>query len=163
MKTRSSTGRANEMTQPMTGRKFFMITASAFAVIIAVNVYMAVQAVETFPGLEVPNSYVASQNFDRERKAQEALGWTLTHSYTDGQLRLSFRDSAGQPVVLGDIAATVGRTTEAAEDKNPVFTISDGDYVAPLDLGPGRWMVLLEAHAQDGTRFHKRLDFSVKG
>ncbi|MCV2863455.1 FixH family protein [Albidovulum sediminicola] len=150
------------MGRELTGRKVFAITASAFAIIIAVNVYMAVKAVGTFPGLEVANSYVASQNFDRERNAQEALGWTLTDSYEAGELRLSFRDSAGHPVTLGDIAATVGRTTEAAEDKTPIFVHEGGDYVAPLDLGPGRWMVLLEARAEDGTRFHKRLDISVK-
>ncbi|MCV2867654.1 FixH family protein [Defluviimonas sp. WL0002] len=149
------------MGRELTGRKVFAITASAFAVIIAVNIYMAVQAVGTFPGLEVRNSYVASQNFDRERKAQEALGWTLIDTYESGELRLAFRDSAGLPVELGDIAATVGRTTEAADDQTPAFVREGGDYVAALDLAPGRWMVLLEARAQDGTRFHKRLDISV--
>ena len=48
----------------LTGRKVFFITAGAFAVIIGVNVTMAVLAVGTFPGLEVKNSYVASQSFD---------------------------------------------------------------------------------------------------
>ncbi len=47
---------------------------SAFAVIIAVNLVLAFKAVRTFPGLEVENSYVASQTFDAERTAQEALG-----------------------------------------------------------------------------------------
>lgn len=151
------------MTRELTGRKVFFFIASAFALIIAVNIYMAVKAVSTFPGLEVRNSYVASQNFDRERKAQEALGWTLHESYAPGELRLAFRDRAGVPVVLGDISAVVGRTTEAAEDIIPVFVREGADYVAAMDLGPGRWMVLLEARAEDGTRFHKRLDLFVKG
>ena len=41
----------------------------AFGVIIAVNLTLAYQAVATFPGLEVKNSYVASQSFDVDREA----------------------------------------------------------------------------------------------
>ena len=52
---------------PITGPKFFAIFASFFVVIIAVNLVMAFSAIRTFPGLEVKNSYVASQEFDRER------------------------------------------------------------------------------------------------
>jgi nitrogen fixation protein FixH len=53
----------------MTGRKVLAITVSAFGVIIAVNFLLAYKAVSTFPGLEVPNSYVASQTFDADRAA----------------------------------------------------------------------------------------------
>ena len=44
--------------------------ALAFGVIIAVNLTLAFQAVRTFPGLEVKNSYVASQSFEQERRDQ---------------------------------------------------------------------------------------------
>lgn len=151
------------MTKPLTGAKVLAITVSAFAVIIGANVVMAVKAVSTFPGLEVRNSYVASQVFDTERKAQEALGWTLNESLTDGTLRLAFRDRDGLPVAVERLSAVVGRTTEAAEDIRPDFAFRNGDYVAPLPLKPGKWMILLEAFAQDGTRFHQRLDLFVEG
>ena len=59
----------------LTGRHVLAIAVASFGVIIGVNVLLAVNAVSTFPGLEVENSYVASQTFDVERKAQEALGW----------------------------------------------------------------------------------------
>lgn len=147
----------------LTGRKVFAITASAFAVIIGVNVVMAVQAVRTFPGLEVKNSYVASQSFEAERAAQDALGWTLSERYENGELRLAFRDAAGLPVKVERLSATIGRTTEAASDIVPVFVWRNGDFVAPADLAPGKWMVLLEAFAADGTRFHQRLDMFVSG
>ena len=61
----------------ITGRHVLLGMVGAFGVIITVNVVMAWQAVSTFPGLEVKNSYVASQTFDAERKAQLALGWVL--------------------------------------------------------------------------------------
>ncbi len=151
------------MKSELTGRKVFAITASAFAVIIGVNILMAVQAVRTFPGLEVKNSYVASQRFEAERAAQQALGWTLSDQYGNGELRLSFRDADGLPVRVERLSATIGRTTEAASDMVPDFAWRNGDYVAAADLGPGKWMVLLEAFAADGTRFHQRLDLFVSG
>ncbi len=151
------------MARELTGAKVFAITAGAFGVIIAVNVVLAVKAVETFPGLEVPNSYVASQSFDAERAAQQKLGWTLGYRYEGGRLILSFRDREGKPVEASDVTAVVGRTTEAAEDKSPAFTYANGDFSAPVDLKKGRWMILLEARAADGTRFHQRLDLFVKG
>ncbi|WP_370272721.1 FixH family protein, partial [Pseudooceanicola nitratireducens] len=50
---------------------------AAFGIIITVNLVMATQAIRTFPGLEVKNSYVASQEFDDRRAEQQALGWTI--------------------------------------------------------------------------------------
>ncbi len=61
------------MASPITGFKVLMFAVAAFGTIIAVNVFMAYKAVSTFPGLEVANSYVASQTFDADRAAQEAL------------------------------------------------------------------------------------------
>lgn len=151
------------MTKPLTGRKVLAITVSAFAVIIGVNVVMAFKAVSTFPGLEVPNSYVASQSFDAEKKAQDALGWTLAESHENGILRLAFRDRDGLPVELDRLSAVVGRTTESAQDIRPEFRRENGDYVADAPLEPGKWMILLEGFAKDGTRFHQRLDLFVKG
>lgn len=147
----------------LTGRKVFLISAGAFGIIIGVNVFMAAKAIGTFPGLEVKNSYVASQTFDAERAAQKALGWTLATDYVRGELRLRFTDRAGLPAEVASVKATVGRTTMAADDIVPEFRELGGTFSAPMDLGPGKWMVLLEAFAPDGTRFHQRIDLFVKG
>lgn len=148
---------------PLTGRKVFAIAAAAFGVIIAVNILMAVKAISTFPGLEVKNSYVASQVFEAERAAQKRLGWTLTHAYEGRALVLGFRDRDGRPVQVERLSATLGRATEAADDRRPDFVWNGSDYVARETLAPGKWMILLEAFAADGTRFHQRLDLFVKG
>jgi nitrogen fixation protein FixH len=67
-------------------------------------------------------------------------------------------------VTLKDLTVLVGRPTEAREDKTPVFVHgADGAYVADQDLGTGRWMLHVTAHAQDGTLFQQRLDFRVSG
>ena len=151
------------MVAPLTGRKVLFITVAFFGVIIAVNIFMAVKAVGTFPGLEVKNSYVASQSFDRERAAQQALGWTLETTYRDGRLMLDFRDRSGAPAPVAELSATVGRTTVSVDDLKPEFVRVGDIFEARAPLTEGKWMVLLEAFAEDGTRFHQRIDLFVKG
>jgi nitrogen fixation protein FixH len=147
----------------LTGRKVFLIFASAFAVIIGVNVLLAVKAVSTFPGLEVENSYVASQTFDAEKAAQEALGWRTAVAYAGGDLSISITGRDGQPVQPATLTATVGRATERNEDSTPAFAWQGGSYRAPVQLGRGYWNVWLEAHAADGTLFRQRLELRVAG
>ena len=137
-------------------------TSAAFGLIIAVNVLMAWKAISTFPGLEVANSYVASQEFDTAKAAQVALGWQVAPTYQDGEIRLAFTDAAGQAVTLGGLSVLLGRPTEARDDSTPVFALRDGVYVAPATLNPGKWMLHIAATAPDGTAFNQRLDLFVK-
>lgn len=146
------------MTRELTGRHVLLITLCAFGVIIGVNILMAVMAVETFPGLEVRNSYVASQNFDRERTAQQALHWTATPEYDGQELVLTIRDEHGYPAPVRDLYVTVGRPTHMRDDQVPQFRYSGGAYRAPLKLAPGLWNIHLTATAQDGTVFRQRID-----
>lgn len=149
--------------KPLTGRKVFFITAAFFGVIIAVNVTMAVQAVGTFPGLETQNSYVASQTFDTDRVAQEALGWDIDAQVEDGRLRLAITGPDGQPVNPPEIAVMVGRTTVRDHDVNPTLTFDGAAHVAPVQLDPGKWELRLTATAADGTRFRQRIILHVAG
>ena len=146
----------------LTGWHVLAIFGGAFAVIIGVNIALAVSAVRTFPGLEVRNSYVASQTFDTRRAAQEELGWTVAAQLTDGRLILTITDAQGQPVQAGTLSATVGRPTNMSEDRVPEFVFDGGAYVARTDLRPGNWDIWLKAAALDGTPFEQRLEISVK-
>ena len=146
----------------VTGRHVLGITVSAFAVIIGVNLTLAYKAVSTFPGLEVGNSYVASQEFNARRDAQLALGWTLTHAYASGRLHLGFTDTAGHPVEVRDLTVLIGRTTEAADDVMPAFAWLNGHYEAEVALKPGNWLLRVTATAADGTLFEQRQSFSVR-
>lgn len=146
------------------GRHALIAFVHFFAVIITVNLYMASQAIGTFPGLEGRNTYYASQNFDADRRAQQALGWKVTDSYDGGILRLDIIDAAsGLPAELGDLEVLVGRPTEAAQDQTPVFIRDGGGWIAPVDLGHGKWLIRIEAHAKDGTRFRQNLQLFVEG
>ncbi|WP_374421830.1 FixH family protein [Paracoccus sp. (in: a-proteobacteria)] len=146
------------MARELTGRHVLLITLCAFGVIILVNLVMAVMAVGTFPGLEVKNSYVASQNFDRERAAQQALNWRVTPEYDGREMVLAILDDNGNPAPLRDLSVTVGRPTHQRDDQSPEFTYSGGLYRAPLVLAPGLWNIHLTATARDGTVFRQRID-----
>lgn len=146
-----------------TGRHALAIFVAAFTVIIGVNLALAWNAVATFPGLEVKNSYVASQSFDERRAAQEALGWDVSADVVDGYLVLSIRDAAGEPVQLGRLDATVGRATHVQEDFTPEFSFDGRDYVARTDLGEGYWNLRMTAQSLDGTPFEQRIEIYVRG
>lgn len=141
----------------MTGRKVLIISVSAFGIILAANLTLAFNAVSTFPGLEVDNSFVASQNFNQELADQLALGWDVKARHEDGILTLSITDAEGQPVRVTHMDAVLGAATHVRADQTPDFIFIDGAYTAPVELGPGNWNIRLHARAEDGTEFRQRV------
>ncbi|WP_203228046.1 FixH family protein [Roseovarius dicentrarchi] len=141
----------------ITGRHVLIGFVGAFGVIISVNLFLAYSAVSTFPGLEVANSYVASQQFDERRDAQEALGWTVDASHQDGVLTLAITGASGAPVEVAQLDAVLGRATHVRDDMAPDFTYDGTAYTAPVDLAPGNWNIRMEAVAADGTQFQQRV------
>jgi len=147
---------------PITGPKAFAIFSSFFVVIIAVNVVMAYQAVHTFPGLEVKNSYVASQTFDAERAAQEALGWTARAALEGDELTLFLTGPDGAPLQGATLGGVLGRATVETSDQDLAFAFDGTAWRAPVAVAPGQWHLRLEAVAVDGTPFRQRLDLIVE-
>ena len=145
-----------------TGRHAAMVFIAAFGVIIGVNLLMAYSAVSTFPGLEVKNSYVASQQFDVRRAAQEALGWNVRADARDGQVILSITDVDGAPVEVAELNAIVGRATQVRDDIRPAFEFDGTAYVAPVELAGGNWNIRMVAQAADGTEFRQRVILHVQ-
>ena len=146
----------------ITGRHVAAGFVGAFAIIIGVNVTMAWQAVRTFPGVEVRNSFVASQTFDADRSAQEALGWTVEAGVEGGEFHLAFLsdDGRARPDIL---RATFGRATHVKADQELAFRWTGTGYVAPVETAPGNWNLRLEAVAEDGTVFRQRIPVDVRG
>lgn len=139
------------------GRKFFAIFALFFVVIITVNIWLAVSAVRTFPGLEVKNSYVASQQFDSSRAQQDALGWSVTGDVQDDELHIIITDSTGSPVEVKSITGVFGRATTTRDDQVPQFRFDGQRYVAPVQAPGGNWNFRMDAVAMDGTPFIQRV------
>jgi nitrogen fixation protein FixH len=146
----------------ITGRHVLVGTVAAFGVIIAANLTLAVNAIRTFPGLEVKNSYEASQVFERERAAQIALGWTVSAEVEDGELRLTITDAEGRPVNPPELTGIFGKATHVKSDVTPEFVYQGGVHVARVPATPGNWNLRLKAVAEDGTLFHQRIPLHVR-
>lgn len=146
----------------LTGWHVLGIFGGAFAVIIGVNIALAVNAVRTFPGVETKNSYIASQTFDDRRSAQEALGWTVRADAEDDRVVLAITDAEGKPVQAGQLTATLGRATHVKDDRTPDFAFDGHAYVAHEALAPGNWNIRMTATALDGTPFEQRVVLHVR-
>ncbi|MCC1481134.1 FixH family protein [Roseibaca sp. Y0-43] len=147
----------------MTGPKVLAITLAAFGTVIAVNLTLAWSAVSTFPGLEVQNSYVASQNFNEELAAQEALGWDVSAEVEGGELVLTITGPDGYPAQVATLDALLGAATHVRDDQRPDFVFLNGAFRAPVDIAPGNWNIRLRATAADGTLFQQRVVLHVEG
>lgn len=150
------------MGKPLTGFKVLMIAVSAFGIIIAVNLTMAFKAVQTFPGIEVRNSFQASQEFDAARDAQLALGWDVGARYGDGVLEIEITGPDGGPAEVAEMVALVGWATSTRDDRTPSFTRNGAVYATPIDLTDGNWNIRLQARAADGTAFRQRIPLYVR-
>jgi nitrogen fixation protein FixH len=144
------------MTREITGWHVFGVFAAAFSVIIAVNLTLAYNAIATFPGLEVKNSYVASQTFDVDRAAQEALGWDVSAQIEGNLLKLRILKD-GTAIAPQIESATFGRATSVAADQTPAFTFDGTALVAPVKANGGNWNLRLKARAENGVLFQQRI------
>lgn len=145
----------------LTGWHVFGGFVLGFGVIISVNLFLAFSAVNTFPGLEVKNSYIASQEFDINRARQEALGWQVEGIVEDKLLRVQVRDVHGDPLEVTQIDGIIARRTHERDDYVPTFRFDGTDYLADIDLAPGSWQLRLTLRAPDGTEFQQRHDLCV--
>ncbi|MEM6588231.1 MAG: FixH family protein [Pseudomonadota bacterium] len=146
----------------LTGWHVLAMFCTGFGIIITVNMILAFSAVRTFPGLEVKNSYVASQSFDRDRAAQEALGWDVSANVEDDFLVLRIDDDLG-PISPQITRATLGRATHVGDDRELNFKF-DGTahFAGAADLAPGNWNLRFAAVTEDGTEFKQRIILRVK-
>lgn len=146
--------------KPLTGRKVLIILLAAFGIIIAVNMTLLYNAIKTFPGLEVKNSYVASQTFDDRAISQRALGWDPEVKYANGQMNLSIF-AGGEFIFPEIIDVRVGRPTHGRDDIEPVLLRDMIGYWFKIDLDEGKWFVYVNAEDASGEPFNQRLDLFV--
>lgn len=138
------------------GWHVLVVFSLAFGVIIAVNLTLAFNAIRTFPGLEVRNSYVASQSFEADRASQVALGWEVSATLDGDLLSLVILEN-GVPIAPVIEAATFGRATHVQQDETLEFTFDGRALRATVAGGAGNWNLRLKARATDGTIFQQRI------
>ncbi|QBY01595.1 nitrogen fixation protein FixH [Rhodophyticola sp. CCM32] len=153
---------APEKRKELTGRHVLAIFLGAFGLIIGVNLFMAWNAVSTFPGLEVSSSYADSQDYDLRRSAQEALGWHASVSVEGDLLTLSMVDEDGAPVAPAELHALLTRPTNQTEDQTLVLSRRNGVFTAPVSVSTGRWRLRLTGTARDGTDYRHNITFTLR-
>jgi nitrogen fixation protein FixH len=150
-----------------TGRHMLLVMLGFFGVVIAVNVLMALIASGTWTGLVVPNSYVASQEFQAKEDAalrQRELGWRPALRFADGLISLLVSDGSGNPIDLGGVRLQVNRPVGGREDQVlDLGRTADGAYEAPLALARGVWEVTITAPATPAGPFQLHRRISVDG
>jgi nitrogen fixation protein FixH len=144
------------------GRHVLFGFVGAFGVILTANLTLAFNAVSTFPGVETRNSYTASQNFDRNKEAQLALGWTVSAEVDGDELRVTIIDAEGRPVNPPGLTGIFGKATHVKADVTPEFVYLNGVHVAPVPATPGNWNLRMKAVAEDGTVFQQRISLHVR-
>jgi len=133
------------MTRAFTGWHMTAILVSFFGVVIAVNLTMATLATSTFGGVQVQNSYVASQHFNtwlEQAEEQDALGWdATTERLEDGRLRVTVSGPGPAAELVASARHPVGRHP----DQQMAFDrAADGSFVSREALPAERWILRLQ-------------------
>jgi len=147
----------------------FAIITGFFAVVIGVNITMAVLATGSWTGLVVKNSYVASQNYNavlEDARTQRARGWTSALDYTDGRLHLVLRHQDKTAVSGARVDVKLSRPVGTEQDRS--ITLVEhlpGEYELLEPLEPGAWDMEVQAFDLQATSYKQvfRLVIRQKG
>jgi nitrogen fixation protein FixH len=152
--------------RPFTGRHMAFIMAGFFLVVVSVNLTMAVLARQSWTGLVVQNSYVASQHFNEEtalREAALALGYRLQLHYGSGRLHFEIADKTGKPLEISSVALILKRNASAGPDQAVAFECQAATCVAVVALSPGIWRGDLRLELAAQGAWQQAVEVLVKG
>ncbi|MGI2033078.1 FixH family protein [Rhizobium panacihumi] len=149
-----------------TGWHMLAIMLSFFGVIISVNFFMAYQAVSSWSGLVVQNTYVASQQFNSKVAAERALAATgVTGKLTIDGTVVRYEISGPNGLVAADELILAFRRP-VGDQQDFSLTLApqeEGIFVVRHEVGPGHWIVEAIA-ARNGTPvLHQTRRISVHG
>lgn len=141
----------------LTGGHVLSLVVGFFTIIFAVNGYFLYSALSTYTGLVANEPYRKGLAYNSRIAADErqaGLGWQddIRLSRT-GDISVTLKDQAGQPVSNLLIVATIGRPATAGFDRKiDLAERQSGDYVATTVAIPdGQWIVSIEARTKADT------------
>lgn len=147
----SASAGAGESTAVFKGRHMAAILVAFFGVIIGVNLTMATVASRSWTGFVVPNSYVASQEFNGKVAAarrQAALGWEAKLTIIDGVARLEVHDRQGRPVALSAASLTLRSPTTDKADTTVALSKDVGGLAQAVHVADGVWIAEIDVTAE---------------
>ncbi|WP_322989744.1 FixH family protein [Hoeflea sp.] len=149
-----------------TGKHMLAILVAFFGVIITVNLVMARFAITSWSGLVVPNTYVASQQFNgkaEEARAISALGYEVDLGANADGLQITLTDRDGRVARADEVTASLRRPVGTHEDRELVFNANpEGIYVADGRLAEGEWIAHVTAVKDGQAIYHKARRFHVE-
>ncbi|MCP1198658.1 FixH family protein [Notoacmeibacter sp. MSK16QG-6] len=150
---------------PFTGRHMLMIMIAFFGVVISVNLTLAFFASKSWTGLVVQNSYVASQNFEKERvrqAAQMARGWQIGANVEDGFLTVTLKDGDGKSIERAAVTASLSGVMYDRDDQTVELpALARGGYGREVQLHAGEWIAELTVDARGLDPWQGSVRFSV--
>jgi nitrogen fixation protein FixH len=133
--------------KPFTGYHMAAIMIGFFGIVIAVNVFMARQAISTFGGTVVDNSYVASQNYNEwlaASRAQDKLGWSVSAKrIAGGKVVLAINDKGAPGEGFAAEAIAQHPLGRAPERKLSFVPVGKGEWQSTEALPSTRWTLHL--------------------
>lgn len=138
-----------------------------FGTIITVNLIMAWNASNSWSGLVVPNTYVASQQFNgkvAQARALAASGIEGDLTVKEGRIVYRVTDAKGVPLAADDVSAVFKRPVDERKD----FTVAlepagEGLFVADRPVPAGQWIVDISTKRDGEKVFHQTVRTVVAG
>lgn len=150
-----------------TGKHFLIIMLVFFGTVIAVNGSLAYFAIHSWTGLVVPNSYVASQQFNAEtaRRQQAITNGAKAEVGLEADyviVRLHGRNGAG--LSAANLSLKVGHPVDASLDRTLSFTeVGAGQYRSTEALPSGTWTGEVSGQLRDYGDWVEAVRFHVGG
>lgn len=149
-----------------TGRHMLFLVLGFFATIIAANGTMAYLAINSWTGLVVKSSYVASQDFNKKLERierQKRIGITSTLNYDSGFLKITLQRKDGTPASGLKANLKIGRVVHENADSTVVLKeLAAGTYSAQSALAPGLWQLDLLATGEQNMSYRQTFRLLVK-
>lgn len=150
-----------------TGKHMIILMALFFGTVISVNFFMAWNAVNSWSGIVVPNTYVASQQFNEKVAQQRAIaasGVSGKLVVEGGLISFTISHPETGPVDAETVTATFRRPVGETQD----FTVAlprsaPGLYTASHEMKPGQWIAEIKATDGDKIVLHQANRFYVLG
>lgn len=151
---------SEEQTQrPFTGKHMLVIVILFFGTIFSVNIFMAVKATQSWTGLVVKNSYVASQQFNEKlaaSRAQADLNLKIDITYSDGILKFFLADENNVAIDLQEVKVALTRPIGITLDRTLTLQPVGAWYQVEDELPAGVWNVVIHALVPDQPDFNYR-------
>ncbi|WP_064686380.1 FixH family protein [Rhizobium bangladeshense] len=132
-------------THGFTGWHMLLAISAFFAVVIAINVTMAVYASSSWSGLVVENTYVASQQFNGKAAAMKAMaasGVEGALSLKGSAIRYEIHGKGGAPAIIDDVTLNFRRPVGDHEDFSLTLRKTGGGrFEADHEVADGDWIV----------------------